>query len=147
VRNWTYHQLLSLMQSANPQPVVVPATPSVTIPVIVAWGHGLVITLLLLHVLEPSCDCINPGLGNAPPVVFTRTQPPDSCNITARMKRWSTPVSAATCSIASLINIETLTGTRDSSITYHSKWSRFLARNRQVVPRRYKTQSYRLCCC
>jgi hypothetical protein len=135
------------MQSANPQPVVVPATPSVTIPVIVAWEHGLITPLLLLHELGPSWDCINPGLGNAPPVVGTRTQPPDSCNITARMKRWSTPVSAATCSIASLISIETLVGTRNSSVTYHSKWSRFLARSRQLVPTGYRTQSYRLCCC
>jgi hypothetical protein len=136
------------MQSANPQPVVVPATPSVTIPVIVAWGQGLVINPFpLLHVLEPAWDCINPGLGFAPPVVGTRTQPPDSCKITARMKRWSTPVSAATCSIAGLISIETLVGTRNSFVTYHSKWSRFLARNRQLVPTGYKTQSCRLCCC
>ena len=80
------------MIAARPSPEGVPPTPSEIMPVMVEAGQGLV---PVPQVFSPACDCIRPGLACDPYVVWTLTQPLDSCITVARIKRASTLAVAA----------------------------------------------------
>lgn len=81
-----------------------PTVPSIIMPVMIGAGHGVIGLPFMLQLFKPLWSCMSPGLKTPPNVEGARTQPLDSCMMTARMNRGSTPEEAETEIIADLMS-------------------------------------------